>query len=180
MPKTLRVVVIGSSCAGKTSFAQALSRVNGCDHIELDELFWGNNWNPKPESEFLRLVHEAAAQESWVVAGNYGIARPGLWGRATTIVWLNYSLPRVLWRGLRRTLARCLTGQVLYHGNRESFRRAFLSKESLFLWIVTTFRRRRREFAALRQSGEYSHVAWLEARHPKEAHNILRSLQNDG
>jgi adenylate kinase family enzyme len=175
-----RIVVIGSSCAGKTTFARLLAEARGCSRIELDELFWSPGWVPKPASEFLRLVAEAAGSGAWVADGNYAISRGVLWPRATTIVWLNYSLPRVLWRGLRRTVSRCLYGEVLYHGNRESLRRSFLSRESILVWIVTTYYRRRREFAELRASEAFGHLEWLEVRHPREANRLLSLLQNAG
>lgn len=178
--KSRRIVVIGSSCAGKTTFARALAEARACPRIELDELFWSPGWTPKPEPEFLRLVAQAAGEESWVADGNYSTSRDLLWSRATTVVWLNYSLPRVVVRGLRRTLVRCIFGEVLYHGNRESLRRSFLSKESILLWIVTTFHRRRREFRALRASGVFGHVDWLEVHRPAEARRLLLDLQNAG
>jgi hypothetical protein len=40
------------------------------------------------------------------VDGNYGVVRDRLWPKANLIVWLNYSLPLVFWRGLTRTLSR--------------------------------------------------------------------------
>jgi len=175
-----RVVVIGSSCAGKSTFARSLAAARACEHVELDELFWGPNWTPKPQPEFLRLVTSAAASASWVASGNYSVVRSVLWSRATTVVWLNYSLRRVLWRGVRRTVTRAATRQTLFHGNRESFRRAFLSSESILWWILSTHRRRRREFEALRASGQFNHLQWLEARHPQAAAEILHSLQNAG
>lgn len=171
-------MVIGSSCAGKSTFAQQLARAWGCEFIELDELHWGPQWTPKPTADFQRLVREAAAGSRWVSAGNYSVVRGELWPRATTIVWLNFGLARLLWRGVRRTLARSLGGTVLFHGNRESLRRAFLSRESVLWWIVSTFRRRRREFASLRAGGNYGHADWLEARSPTEARRILERLQN--
>ena len=173
-----RVVIIGSSCAGKSTFARQLAAAKGCTRIELDELFWSKNWTPKPQSEFLQLVEAASAAQEWVAAGNYSPARSVLWARATTIVWLNYSLPLVLWRGIKRTIKRTALGEVLFHGNRESSRRSFLSKESILWWIVSTYYRRRLEFEALRTSAQYSHVQWLEARHPAATAEILRSLQN--
>ncbi|HIV72229.1 MAG TPA: toxin [Candidatus Aquabacterium excrementipullorum] len=171
-----RVVIIGSSCAGKSTFAQALAKARSCPCIELDELFWGPDWTPKPSADFLRLVTEAAAGDTWVASGNYGTSREILWARATTIVWLNFSLPRVLWRGLRRTVGRVVSGRELFHGNRESFRQAFLSRESILWWIVSTFARRRLEFEALRASGQFAHETWLEARTPAEAAEILAAL----
>lgn len=176
---TLRIVVIGPSCAGKSTFARSLAQERGCTHIELDDLFWSPDWAPKPTREFVRLVEAAAGGECWVADGNYSVARDVLWPRATTVVWLNFGLPRVLWRGLRRTVTRCATGQVLWHGNRESLRRAFLSRDSILVWIVTTFHRRQREFSALRRSGAYGHLTWLEARHPTEARELLHALRGN-
>ncbi len=173
-----RVVVIGSSCAGKSTFARALAASRGCALIELDELYWAPHWTPKPTAEFLRLVGEAAAGERWVAAGNYGLAREALWGRATTIVWLNFGLPRVFWRGLRRTVARVVSREELFHGNRESFRQSFLSRDSILWWILTTFHRRQRGFHALRDAAAFAHLQWHEARHPREADAILRRLRD--
>jgi adenylate kinase family enzyme len=171
-----RIVVVGSSCAGKTTFAGALSAARGCARIELDELFWDRGWEPKPPAEFRRLVAEAAAGEAWVAAGNYGTARPLLWPRATTVVWLDYGLPFVFARALRRTLRRCVTGERLYHGNVESWRRAFRSRESILWWVLSTFGRRRREFARLQASGEFAHVTWRRVRRPRDAEALLREL----
>lgn len=174
---TPRVVVVGTSCAGKSTFARSLGQARACPVIELDELYWGPDWTPKPASEFHRLVADAVAAERWVAAGNYSAVRQALWSRATTVVWLNYSLPRVFSRGLRRTIARNLSGAEIFHGNRESLRRSFLSRESILLWILTTFHRRRRELEALRAANTFGHVQWLEARHPRDAAAIMRILQ---
>ena len=172
----MRIVVIGTSCAGKSTFARELASAWGCPYVELDELHWGPAWTARPEPEFLQAVAQAAAGDHWVVAGNYGHARNLLWSRATTIVWLNYSLPVVFWRGLRRTVTRVFSREVLFHGNRESFRMAFLSRESILWWILSTFHRRRREFAGLRASGQFGHLQWHELRRPRDAAGLLKKL----
>lgn len=172
-----RVVVIGSSCAGKSSFARALAESRGSTLVELDELYWGPDWKPKPQAEFLRLVAEAAAGEAWVAAGNYSLARDVLWARATTIVWLDLDLPLVFWRGLRRTAGRALSRETLFHGNRESLRRSFFSRDSILWWILSTHARRRSEFAALRASGAYAQLPWHQARDARAVAAILQRLQ---
>jgi adenylate kinase family enzyme len=172
-----RVVVIGSSCAGKSTFAQALAAARCCNLVELDVLHWDVDWTPKPPAVFRQLAAEATAGDCWVVAGNYGAVRDLVWPRATTIVWLDLGLPIVLWRGLRRTLQRCITRQTLYHGNRESLRRAFLSKESILWWIVSTFHSRRRQFSALRASPASGHLSWFVARDAAEVDSILEQLR---
>ena len=169
LPRDPRVVVVGTSSAGKTRFARALARGLSVPHVELDELHWAPHWKEKSDAEFSRLVAEAVSGSAWVADGNYGVVREILWPRANVIVWLNYSFPIVFWRGLCRSIERSVSRSELWHGNRESFRRAFLSKESILLWILTTYKRRRREFADLRKSAKYAHLEWIEFRRPKEA-----------
>jgi adenylate kinase family enzyme len=172
-----RIVVVGTSCCGKTVFARLLAQSLGCPSVELDELYWGPQWTPKPDAEFRRLVEAAARAPRWVADGNYGRVRDILWPRATTIVWLNYSFQRVLLQALRRTLRRLVTREELWHGNRESLRRSFLSRESILLWVISTFHRRREELAGLRASSRYPHLSWVELRRPGDAEPYLRSLQ---
>ena len=112
--------------------------------------------------------------------GNYGGVRDILWPRATTVVWLNYALPTVGLRALWRTIRRIVSQEPLWHDNRESFRRAFLSRESILVWALTTYRRRRREFAALRASGRYAQLSWIELSRPAEAEHFLRAVRDSG
>ncbi len=172
----MRIVIVGTSCAGKSTFARALAAARGCPYVDLDELYWSPGWWPRPEPEFLQAVTQAVAGEHWVIAGNYGHARDLLWARATDIAWLNYSLPVVFWRGLRRTTARVLSGELLFHGNRESFRMSFLSRESILWWILSTYHRRRREFQGLRAAGPFAHLQWHELRSPEQAPALLQAL----
>jgi adenylate kinase family enzyme len=171
-----RVVVIGTSCAGKTSFAAELAKKLCCPHIELDALHWLPDWVERSDDEFRREVHNAVATDAWVVDGNYGVARDLVWPRATTVIWLNYSFPVVLGRAVRRTFRRAVTQEELYSGNRESLRRAFFHRDSILLWVITTFHRRRKQFVALRAEGEFPHLNWLDFRFPRDAQRFLRSL----
>src|SRR5262249_30085992 len=97
-----RVLVIGSTGAGKTAFARRLSDALGWPYIELDALFWGPSWTPRPD--FASLADSATAGQRWVVDGNYSKIRQLLWPRATSVVWLNYSFLTVFMRTLHRTV----------------------------------------------------------------------------
>lgn len=144
-----RVAVIGTSCSGKTTFARHLAQRLNCNHIELDALNWLPEWAQRPENEFKALVETAVGQDRWVVDGNYSRVRDVVWSRATTVVWLDYSFPVVLYRALSRTFRRSIHKEILYSGNRESLRKAFLSGDSILLWVLKTYRRRRREYSKL-------------------------------
>lgn len=171
-----RVVVVGISGAGKSTTARAITAHAGGEHIELDALFWGPNWTPKPEATFKSLVANAIASERWVVDGNYSVIREIVWPQATTVVWLNLSFPVVFWQVLRRTLIRAFNHQELWQGNRESIRRSFFSKESILWWVITAYRRRQSEFARLQRDAIYPHLSWIELRNRDEVDAFLASL----
>ncbi|HKA19170.1 MAG TPA: adenylate kinase [Blastocatellia bacterium] len=171
-----RVVVIGTSCVGKTTFAQALAQIMNFPHVELDALHWQPNWVPRPPEEFRALTADALAQGCWITDGNYGTVRDLVWSQATTIIWLNYSFPVVLWRAITRTIRRVLTQEELFSGNRESLRMAFLSRESILWWVIITFHRRRRHYRQLFDKATISQLAYVEFRSPFEARNFLSGV----
>ena len=177
MSEMARVVVIGTSCVGKTTFAQALARGLNFPHVELDSLHWQQNWIPRPPEEFRALTAEALAKDCWITDGNYGAVRDLVWSRATTIIWLNYSFPVVLWRALVRKIRRVLTQEELFSGNRESLRMAFFSRESILWWVITTFHRRRRQYRRLFDTATTPRLAYVEFRSPAEARNFLRGIE---
>ena len=143
-----RIVIVGSTGSGKTTLAKELSQLVGAPHVELDALNWGPNWTAAPAEVFRARVAEAVSADRWIVEGNYHVVRDIVWPRADCIVWLNYSLPLVLSRLVRRTTRRVLTAEPCCNGNRESLRMA-LSKESILLWALQTYHRRRKEFPPL-------------------------------
>lgn len=176
LPTPIRILVIGTSATGKTTFAKHLENILHIPRIELDELYWGEDWKPTLEEEFVRLVAGAIVQPNWVVDGNYSSVRDLLWSKATLIVWLNFNLPLAFWRGFKRTVGRCISRQTLWHGNRESFRQSFCSRNSILVWIVTTHRRRIREFTALRNSAQFPNARWVEFRRPSQAEKWLKQV----
>lgn len=171
-----RVVIVGCSGSGKTTLAQQLAELLGAPRIELDALYWLPNWVPRPTDEFRALVAEAVSQEQWVTDGNYSAVRDLVWTRATAVIWLNYTFPTVFGRVLRRTLRRTLTHEELYMGNRESLRRSFLSRDSILWWVITTFRRRRRQFRVLFDQPATVSYLRAEFRRPSEARRFLAAL----
>lgn len=168
-----RVVVIGTSCSGKTTLARTLANRWNVPHIELDALHWQPNWTPQPLAEFRALTGAAIAAERWVLDGNYSKVRDLVWGRATTLIWLNYPFHVVFGRALSRTVKRVLFREELYSGNRETFRLAFLSRESILWWVITTYHRRRREYPALFTQPAYAHLKVIELRTPAEGKRLV-------
>ena len=168
-----RVVVVGTSCSGKTTFARHLSELLQARHIELDAIHWKADWEPRAPAELRHLVEEAVSDERWIVDGNYGAVREVTWPRATAVAWLNYPFWLVFSRALWRTVRRVSTREELYSGNRESFRGAFLSRDSILLWIISSHWRHRRDYRRLRETEHYPELRFFEFRRPKEASIFL-------
>jgi adenylate kinase family enzyme len=101
-----RVVVIGVTSSGKSTLAERLAQHFRLAYIELDALYWEPNWQPAPLEVFRERVEKATQAEKWIAAGNYHVARDLLWPRAEAVIWLDYSLWRVLWQLTRRNFKR--------------------------------------------------------------------------
>ena len=172
-----RVSVIGTSCSGKTTFAKNLAQTLNVKHIELDAIYWLPDWVERPHDEFLSLVERAAAGDSWVFDGNYTRTRETVWTRATAIVWLNYSFPRTFYRALNRTTRRVLTGERLCAGNRETFGKAFMSRDSILLWVLTTHHDRRRRYSKLLGDNKTGGKEIFIFHNPAQAENFLRQIE---
>ena len=170
-----RINVIGTSCSGKSTLARTLARRLELPCVELDALFWGPDWTPVPHETFRARVEAAAAGERWVIDGSYSPIRPITWGRADTVVWLDYPMPLVLARWARRTMTRIRSHEEFWPGtgNRESVPNA-LRRGGLLWWILRTHRpRRRRTLAALAERPDLNVVR---LRSPRAAERWLTSL----
>ena len=168
-----RVAVVGTSGSGKSTFARQLAQIRGTTHIELDALHWGPNWTPAPKQRFRSAVDEATRQPKWICDGNYQPVCDLVWGRATTVIWLNYSLPVVFSRALRRSIARCMDGQPLFAGNRETFQLTFFNRQSVLLWVLQTYGQYRREYRRLLAGSQFAHLQRVEFATPKQAEKWL-------
>ena len=128
-----RVLVNGSSGGGKTTLATALAADLDLPHTEIDSLFHGPGWTPRPE--FLDDVRALAAQEEWITEWMFGEAQPLLLPRCDLMVWLDTPRPVAMWRVTRRTLRRRLRREVLWNGNVEGpLRKIFTDPEHIIRW----------------------------------------------
>jgi len=141
-----RINVIGTSAAGKTTLSGSLAELLGVPHIELDALHWEANWTEASDEVMRKRVVAAIGADGWVVDGNYALVRDLVWARADAVVWLDLPLRTILWRYLGRTLRRIAGQQELWSGNRERLTTQLFTRDSLLWWILTTYRRRRRDY----------------------------------
>ncbi len=174
-----RIVVIGTTCAGKTTLAQALGEKLHLPHIELDALYWGPGWTPAPTETFRSAVAEALSGDAWTTDGNYSKAQDIIWGRADTLIWLDYAFPVILWRLITRTTRRVVTRETLWNDNRETWRGAFFSRDSLFVWAITTHHGRRQRTLQRLQNPANRHLTVVRLRSPRATRGWLKRLSEN-
>jgi adenylate kinase family enzyme len=172
---SMRVSVVGSSGAGKTTTGKAIAARLDVPFLELDSIFHQPGWTELPDDEFQARVREAVASHAWVVDGNYAVVRPIVLERATTVVWLDYSRPRVMQQVIRRSVRRGATRQELWNGNRED-PRDWLDAEHPIRWAWTHHARKRVEYEARYREPQYAHLDVHRFRAPRETRAWLEAL----
>ncbi len=152
-----RIVIIGNSATGKTTLARELATRLGCPHIERDALQWEADWKPASDEVFRARVMEAVQGERWVADGNFSRVRDVVWGRADTLIWLDYPLSLILWRLSKRSWQRIQKQESLWNANLESWAH-LLSRDGVFMWTLKAHFRHRREYPAMFQQAQFEHL----------------------
>jgi adenylate kinase family enzyme len=174
----MRIVVVGTSGAGKTTLARHIASQLALQHIELDAINWQPGWQDLTRHDpalFCHRVGNAVRAERWVVDGNYGPVRDLVWQRATHLVWLDYDRSVVMRRVIGRSLVRVVMRTELWSGNRERWRN-FLRPSHPIRWAWSTWRRRRQETEERLMRPEYAALIVLRLRRPSEAAGVLGQL----
>jgi adenylate kinase family enzyme len=174
-----RIIVIGSSNAGKTTLAERLASRLGSSFIELDALHWEPHWTEADAEVFRERVRQAIAADSWVVDGNYSKQVDLSWPLADTVIWLDLPLHLVLRRCIRRTWRRYRDREVLYNGNREDFWEHMMlwsSEKSLITFTIKYHRSRRRRFEAALHDPRWSHINFIRLRSVQEVETWISTI----
>jgi len=173
--KMKKIVIVGTSCSGKTTLSKNISKILSIPHFELDVLHWGPNWTTR--EDFEQDVAQAVQNPKWVIDGNYRNVRDLIWEKVDTIIWLNYSFQLVFWRALNRTIPRVIMKKSIYAGNRETARTTFFSSDSILWWVIKTHKQRILEYSKLFTGKEYANIRIIQLNNQSEANNFLHDLK---
>lgn len=172
-----RIVILGVTGSGKTTFGRKLATRLGCAATDLDDLHWLPGWTERPTPEFYALAEKAAQNSQWVIIGNYSKIRPAVWPHADTFIWLDYPFPRVFWQLLRRSVLRAIDKNPICNGNIESWRQ-FFSKKSIMIWLFTSYRRVGRNYGEIfAASGNSPNISYIRFKSPQAAEAWLQNLK---
>jgi adenylate kinase family enzyme len=176
----MRIVVTGTSGAGKTTLARKLAARLDLPHIELDAINWQAGWRDlltDDPDEFTNRVAREVEADAWVIDGDYGLTRAIVWPRATHLVWLDYARPVIMAQVIGRSVYRAVSGVELWPGtgNREHWRR-WLRPSHPIRWAWSTWDRRRAETRERLTRPDLTHLVVLRLRRRREAIGAVERL----
>ena len=173
-----RIALYGPTGSGKTSLGAEAARQLGVPHLDLDVAHWRPGWQANPRERFRADVAAwlDARPGGWVCTGNYiSVVGDLVMAQADALLWLRLPFPVVFRRLLLRTLRRSFTGELLWGTNRETFRKGFLSRDSILLWCVTHWRTHHRRMSrALAEHAGHAEVVVL--RSPRQVRAWLAQV----
>ncbi|MCG8603795.1 adenylate kinase [bacterium] len=174
-----RVNVIGTSGSGKSTFGRQLAALLGLPFIEMDGVYWRPNWTEPTDEEFILQVKTITEGSRWVLDGNYSRSTPVKWRHVQLVVWLDRSFVRTVFRVSARCVKRSLTKVEIWPdtSNRETLRRAFLSRHSVILWAITSYRRNRRQYSEVIGSREYAYIWFVRLTSQREVNSFLEAAR---
>ena len=164
-----RIVVVGRTGSGKTTFARELAAALRVPHVELDSLYFGPDFSRAPLPVLRERTSAAIAGDRWVTDGNKRAVRDLVWPRADTIIWLDYPVYVSLWRLAKRARSRtsALSAQAAESGRRTGLPRQMLAAAKGVLTALKSHRGQRQEYPRLFAQPANQHLAVARLRSPR-------------
>ncbi|MCT9008727.1 adenylate kinase [Streptomyces rhizosphaerihabitans] len=170
-----RILVVGVTGAGKSTLARAVSSRLCLPYHEMDALYFnGPGW--AVNDQLTEDVSGLAAGPRWIVDSlGYPEVRDLLWTRADTVIWLDYSRHVVMPRILRRSIRRTVTREVVFGGNRETWRE-WLRRDHPVWWSWSQHGPRHDEVERRTLDPAFAPLDTLRFGHPDETAAWVASL----
>jgi adenylate kinase family enzyme len=174
-----RILVTGSTGAGKTTLARAIAGRLAIPFHEMDALaFAGPGW--RENEHLLEDVSRITSGPCWVFDSlGYPQVRDVLWSRADTVFWLDYSRPVVMRRVLRRSAARTLLRRRIFGGNVETLA-SWLRPDHPAWWAWAHYAARRAEIASRCADARFAPLDVVRLTTPRETRAWLAVLPHGG
>lgn len=122
-----KIVVVGVSASGKSTFARKLTEKTGLPLVLMDSLMWNPGWQYIGDAETVKKLDEVSSHEKWIIEGYISKqARTFLFNRADTIIYLDYPKVVATWRYLKRWWKHRENSRPELEGSPEKFDFKFL------------------------------------------------------
>lgn len=172
-----KIIIVGTTGSGKSTLAKKISKRLNSPHIQLDALFWGQNWTEATDEVFFKRIKDSVSGPQWIVDGNYARTNHLTWPHADTIIWIDLPFWTNFYQSLKRALVRIITQEELWPGtnNRESLRMLF-SKDSILVWFFKTYHPNRKKNLERMKDPQYGHLNFIHLRSRTEMRKLLESV----
>ena len=90
MMRAERILVLGCSGSGKSTFARKLQAATGLPLIHLDNVWWNADRTHIPRDEFDRRLEALLAGERWIIDGDYSRTYEVRLRSCDTVIFLDY------------------------------------------------------------------------------------------
>ena len=99
-----RILIIGNTGAGKTTFAHELSEKISLPIVHLDKLYWCGHWEHRSKEEFDELLWAELEKSEWIIDGNYNRTLPRRLEFCDTVFFFDFSPLVCLWGITKRVI----------------------------------------------------------------------------
>ena len=175
-----RVSIVGSSGAGKSTFARKLGARLGLKHVELDSLWHDPGWtNPAPD-EFVRRVAAATVGSHWITDGNYSTVTINgpIWRLADTVIVLQIPRIVVMRQVIVRTIRRAVHREELWNANREPLSNFYKwdPEKNVIRWAWTRYEAINERYREAATDPRHAHLRFIFLGSHKESEAFLHNV----
>ncbi len=86
-----KIIVLGCSGSGKSTFSKKLQKVTGLPLVHLDNIWWRFDRSHISREEFDRKLAEVLQGNQWIVDGDYSRTYEVRFKSCDTVIFLDYS-----------------------------------------------------------------------------------------
>lgn len=99
-----KVLVLGCSGAGKSTFAFWLGQATGLPVIHLDSIYWKSGWVASTNDEWDEIMNELVKLDSYIMDGNYSRTLDKRLVQADTVFYFDFPRRLCIYRVIKRRI----------------------------------------------------------------------------
>ncbi len=167
-----RILIIGNSGSGKTTFAKSLSRKFDLPLVHLDKLFWIGEWQHISRDKFDLLLQNELEKDKWIIDGDFSRTLLHRLKYADTVIYFDLPIITCLWGATVRVFKNFGKTRIDMGGNCPEF----FDKHKLDLYkaiIVYNKKRKKENFKLLKQQNNAEVFIF---KNRKQIHKFLNNI----
>ncbi len=99
-----RILIIGNTGSGKTTFAKKLAEKTGIPLIHLDKIWWSGEWEHVSREKFDEALGCELEKEEWIIDGNYDRTLQRRLSYADAVFFFDFPTLAFLWGITKRII----------------------------------------------------------------------------